>query len=82
VKVAVQIPKTVFEEAEALSKRLGISRDELYSRALRTFLGPRGSDDITARMDAALEQVGALPDRHWEALGLEVLRRAGDPPAD
>jgi hypothetical protein len=82
VKAEVQVPKTLFEESEVLSRSLGISRNELYSRALRRFVRLRARDDITARMDAALRQVGPPRDPGWEALGLEVLRRAGNPPPD
>lgn len=39
MKTAISLPDSVFTEAEALAQRLGISRSELYSKALQAFLG-------------------------------------------
>ena len=39
MKTAISIPDTTFEEAEEVAKDLGISRSELYRRALEKFLG-------------------------------------------
>ncbi len=38
MKTAISLPDSVFEEAEALAKQLGLSRSELYTRALQTYL--------------------------------------------
>lgn len=37
MKTAVSIPDPIFEAAEAMSKRLGLSRSELYARALQAY---------------------------------------------
>lgn len=52
MKTAVSVPDRTFVRADALARRLGISRSELYSRALEAFLGPPADDEITAALDA------------------------------
>ena len=41
--------------ADVVARRLGISRSELYARALDAFLGPATDDEITAALDAIYE---------------------------
>lgn len=38
MKTAISIPDHVFEQAESVAQRLGMSRSELYATALRAFL--------------------------------------------
>lgn len=59
MKVAVSIPDDVFSQGEALAKRLSLSRSKLYARALAEYARNHKSDeDLTARINAALDQVG------------------------
>ena len=75
MKVAVSIPDPLFEEAERVSPRQRIPRSQLYSRALRAYVQQHSGDEITARMDAALQEIGVSQEPEWEHLGLEVIRR-------
>lgn len=52
MKTAISLPDRTFARADALARRLGISRSELYARALDAFLGPPTDDEITAAIDA------------------------------
>jgi metal-responsive CopG/Arc/MetJ family transcriptional regulator len=38
MKTAISLPDSVFAEAEALAKDLGLSRSELYTKALQDYL--------------------------------------------
>jgi metal-responsive CopG/Arc/MetJ family transcriptional regulator len=38
MKTAISLPDSVFKEAEMLAASLGISRSELYTKALKTYL--------------------------------------------
>jgi metal-responsive CopG/Arc/MetJ family transcriptional regulator len=38
MKTAISLPDSVFEEAEALAEQLGLSRSELYTKALQAYL--------------------------------------------
>jgi len=52
MKVALSIPDDLFESAEGLSKRLGVTRSRLYATALAEFLAKHKSRRITERLDA------------------------------
>ena len=58
MKIAVSIPDPLFEEAERVSQRLRIPRSQLYSRALQAFVREHSGEEVTARMNAALERIG------------------------
>lgn len=51
MKVALSIPDELFESAETLAKRLGLSRSRLYATALADFLAKHRGRKITARLD-------------------------------
>jgi len=51
VKTAVSIPDALFEAADRAARRLGLSRSELYARALERFLGDEPDEAITAALD-------------------------------
>jgi predicted transcriptional regulator len=53
MKTAISIPDEVFRRAERAAKRLGISRSELYTKAITDFLGVRRDSAITASYDEA-----------------------------
>lgn len=53
MKTAISIPDEVFEQAERAAKRLGLSRSELFTRAVKEFLGTRLQANITASYDSA-----------------------------
>lgn len=56
VKTAVSIPDPVFAAAEDLAKRLGISRSQLYTRALSVLLEDRREERITEKLDRVYTQ--------------------------
>lgn len=51
MKTAVSIPDPVFSAAEKLAARLGISRSQLYTRALSDLLEERREDWVTEELD-------------------------------
>ena len=80
MKIAISIPDALFDSAEKASKRLGITRSELYQRALRAYVvqfdeesvsealnrlyGPGGED---SQLDPILNamQLQSLPSEEW-----------------
>jgi metal-responsive CopG/Arc/MetJ family transcriptional regulator len=52
MKVALSIPDDLFDRAEAVCKRLGVSRSRLYATALAEFLAKHRGRKITQRLDA------------------------------
>ena len=78
MKTAISLPDQLFRSGDALAKRLGVSRSELYARALAEYLAKNRGDRITDRLNAiaaaeetrlepalAAAQVRALPREAW-----------------
>jgi hypothetical protein len=80
MKTAISIPDAVFEEAERVAKRRGLSRSELYTRAILSyvqnehFIGVRerldsvyGSNPELSELDRQLKDVQQklLTDEKW-----------------
>jgi metal-responsive CopG/Arc/MetJ family transcriptional regulator len=51
MKTAISLPDSVFEEAELLAKRLGVSRSELYAKALRAFLHKYNREQTLSKLN-------------------------------
>lgn len=52
MKVALSIPDDLFDSAEALRKKLGVSRSRLYATALAEFLVKHRGRKTTERLNA------------------------------
>jgi metal-responsive CopG/Arc/MetJ family transcriptional regulator len=51
MKTAISIPDEIFESAQQLASSLGISRSELYARAVTELLERHRADKVTERLD-------------------------------
>lgn len=47
MKTAISIPDPIFNEAEGLAHRLGISRSQLYAKAVEEYTKLRKTENIT-----------------------------------
>ncbi len=56
MKTAISIPDELFAKAERLSKRLKMSRSELYSNAVKKFIEQNKTKDITKLLDEVYEK--------------------------
>lgn len=80
MKTAVSIPDRVFQSAEKLAARLGVSRSELYAKALAALVEKHREDVVTAQLnevygpegepsslerDVTLLQSRSLPQEKW-----------------
>jgi len=78
MKTAVSIPDPVFDAAEKVAGRLGLSRSELYARAVAEFVRRHREDEVTraldkvyaqdsSRLDPILERIqfASLPYEEW-----------------
>lgn len=54
MKTAISLPDPLFEAAERLAKHLGVTRSELYARALASFVREHSGEAITEAIDRAL----------------------------
>ena len=55
MKTAISIPDDLFDEADRLAKRLHQSRSQLYSQAVREYVGRHSETAVTAAIDAAID---------------------------
>jgi metal-responsive CopG/Arc/MetJ family transcriptional regulator len=51
MKTAISLPDLVFHEAESVAKQLGLSRSELYAKALAEYIQKYNDEKITARFN-------------------------------
>lgn len=56
MKTAISLPDSVFEEAEALAKQLGLSRSELYTKALQAYLQKYNRNQILNKLNEVYSQ--------------------------
>jgi predicted transcriptional regulator len=56
MKTAISVPDEVFEQVDIAAKRLGVSRSEIFTKAVRQFLMKSCGAEITASYDAAFGQ--------------------------
>ena len=79
MKTAISLPDGLFRDAERAAKTMGISRSELYQKALAEFLKRQNDQLITdalnrvytaenpGKLDPVIAQLqwDALPDEEW-----------------
>lgn len=70
MKTAISLPDDLFDSAEALSQRLGVSRSQLFATALAAFIAQHDRAAMTARLNA----VYANADRDEADLGMATLQ--------
>jgi metal-responsive CopG/Arc/MetJ family transcriptional regulator len=70
VKTAISLPKALFDQADALARRLKISRSRLLSLALEEYLQHHTNKQLRERIDAAY---GEEPDPAEQALRERML---------
>jgi metal-responsive CopG/Arc/MetJ family transcriptional regulator len=58
MKIAVSVPDELFERADELAGRLGVSRSQVYARALEEYLASHDDehDPVTAKLNELAEQ--------------------------
>jgi hypothetical protein len=56
MKTAISIPDRIFEEAEAFARGRGLSRSELYVKAVTQYIKLERGDDVTDQLNALYGQ--------------------------
>ena len=57
MKTAISIPDPVFKTAERLAKRLGVSRSELYVRAISSYIETHKNQKVTDLLNQVYSDV-------------------------
>jgi len=58
MKTAVSVPDDLFAQVDRLARRSRRSRSEVYSAALREYVARHTPDEVMARLDAVVAEVG------------------------
>lgn len=75
MKTAISLPDPLFREADEVARRLGISRSQLYARALEAHLRQLRDDEITASWNRLAADIDSALPPEIAAAAVEVLRR-------
>ena len=62
MKTAVSLPDDLFEAADELAENLGVSRSQLYARALSDYVAQHGESDVAERLNAVYGHTAARLD--------------------
>lgn len=57
MKTAISIPDPIFQAAETLANRLGISRSELYAKAMESYIEQTKNKDVTALLNQVYSDI-------------------------
>lgn len=71
MKTAISVPDEVFHDADQLAERLGWSRSQLYTNAVREFVEREGADPVTSALNALADELSA--DLHTPATGRALI---------
>jgi metal-responsive CopG/Arc/MetJ family transcriptional regulator len=74
MKVAISLPDSTFESAERVARGLGISRSQLYARAVKEFVKSHRGVDIRETLDKVYGSEPSALDPLLERLQAEALR--------
>lgn len=75
MKTAISLPDDLYRSGDRLAKRLGVSRSELYARALAEFVAKHQTDQITQRLNAVYAAEDSRLDPALTRAQLEALPR-------
>ncbi len=77
MKTAISIPDPVFESAEAMAGRLGMSRSEFYSKAVEAFVSQHKQQGVTAKLNEVYANESNSLDDEFNQLQQKSLAKQG-----
>lgn len=75
MKTAISLPDALFKSGDELAQRLGLSRSEVYARALAEYVAKYNGNDLTQRINAVCAKEDTSIDPALMRAQLEVLSR-------
>lgn len=77
MKTAISIPDPLFQAADALAARLGVSRSQLIARAVSSYVVQHDDTAVTRRLDEVYGASDARPDPGLVRAQARLLRDEG-----
>jgi metal-responsive CopG/Arc/MetJ family transcriptional regulator len=75
MKTAISIPDPLFRAAESLARRLGVSRSELYSKAVNEFINAHKDQGVTEILNRVYSKQGSELDDEIYSLQIKSIDR-------
>jgi|PersoiStandDraft_1058852.scaffolds.fasta_scaffold42127_4 metal-responsive CopG/Arc/MetJ family transcriptional regulator len=75
MKTAVSVPDRLFKAADRASKKLNVSRSELYAMALEEFLRTTSAMSVREKLDAIYGRASSALDPGLAELQAKALRK-------
>ena len=73
MKTTISIPDNIFETAELLAFSLGISRNELFTRAIVDFIEVEKYKGVTSQLNRIYSKSNNIPDQNLAAIQHESI---------
>lgn len=68
MKTAISIPDPIFQAAEGFAHRLGMSRSELYAKAIAEYMSSRKSENITEQLNTIYSSENSALDKELSVM--------------
>lgn len=75
MKTAISLPNDLFEMADRVARRRGMSRSQLFAVALREYLAAHAHEGLVERINTVCEKVDTALDRPLHRAQSDLLRR-------
>ncbi len=75
MKTAISIPDPIFNEAEGLAHRLGISRSQLYAKAVAEYTKLRKTENITEALNKVYTEEASGLDKELSTMQSQSLEK-------
>jgi len=75
MKTAISIPDPIFESAEKCAHRIGLSRSQLYTEAVKEYLERHKNDRVTSKLDQIYSKESSNLDHQAYALQYSSLQK-------
>ena len=76
MKTAISLPDELFDEADEVAERIGMSRSQLYATALAEYLAKFRSHSVTARLNDVHSVTESSRDEALRSAARKTVRRA------
>jgi metal-responsive CopG/Arc/MetJ family transcriptional regulator len=74
MKTSVSIPEPIVRQAESVAKKLGLSRSELFVKAVEQFVAAHQNQSITEKLNAIYAEDDSTLDPELHAMQIASLK--------
>ena len=75
MKTAISIPDPIFQAAEGLAHRLGMSRSQLYAKAVAEYMNAHKNQNVTKILDEIYQDESSLLDDEIHSMQSQSLAK-------